>query len=291
MLRQHLTREVLIGVEDIAKALNNQFVNIPGSYLDAFLRVMHQTLPPANPISFVFYNRGTQYCFANEPGNPANIVSPASTLLNNLQSGLGTTPHESVVECNILLNVDYSRYTTVHELGHVFTVRAGGATASSTSFYGLLALPQQTGEPQGIINDSSDLIVLGKVGVYFNPTTGLQEDEWARGRRGWGSSGVYRMSSSGSGLEPACYFQQNPRTDSGKTQAEILEAAADMFLNWVYEELQIMGIGFENVDWASATTCLLVAATTNMDPSLPGTARYNYMEIDVMPRLSSTYGW
>lgn len=178
-LRQHLTREVLIGVEDTAKALNNQFVNIPGSYLEAFIEVMNAGAPPNFPISFVFFQRSGA-CLASNGATPAGT---AASLLNGLQATLGSTTHQSVIECNINFGTSFTRYTAVHELGHTFVGVTGGLASGTGSFFGLIQNPI-LGTIAGIIGVDGN-IVMGTFGET-DPATGQTVSGWVRGGRGWG---------------------------------------------------------------------------------------------------------
>jgi hypothetical protein len=96
-------------------------------------------------------------------------------------------------------------------------------------------------------------------------------------------------------------FQQNPctfpnwettATDVGRV-AEIEEAAADMFLNWVYRTItnispllktEVPGSwsGYRNMDWRNN-------AEAN-DDSYPGDARLEWMQI-VMDNIFDEKGW
>jgi len=292
-LRQHVIREVLMGVEDTAKALNSQFVNIQGSYLGAFLLVMHEMLSPARPISFAIFNRTTAQsnlvCLNSYGGIPPNTTLPQVS-------------HQSYIECDIDLLYDFTRYTVVHELGHTFTQRTGFQGTAPNSYFNLILTPRA--EPIGSIRDNNEQVVMGFGQIPL--ITGITSD-WARGRRGWGSSGGLRPSEAG------CDFQQNTGTFvDGLNQGfsdEVDEAAADMFLNWVYEELESIGlvspkVGFENILWNKLPTatappsqrdasCVLATAapTDWYDSSLSGQARSNYMNTLVMPTLAAMSGW
>jgi len=96
-----------------------------------------------------------------------------------------------------------TEYAVVHELGHVLDIRSGtdlrGYVGNTSRFF---------------LADCSGSRVMGV-------SSGAS---WARGQRGWGSSDP----DTGSGQEIS-QFQQNPYD-----QMSDVEAAADMFLNWVY---------------------------------------------------------
>ncbi len=77
----------------------------------------------------------------------------------------------------------------------------------------------------------------------------LQRPDWVRGTRGWGSWA--------SPLPNPTNFQQNPLdvTDAvafpAERERERDEAAADMFLNWVYSTIG-QG-GFQDINWEPDT--------------------------------------
>jgi hypothetical protein len=73
-------------------------------------------------------------------------------------------------------------------------------------------------------------------------------DGWWRGTRGWGSAAIILWNCTGGNLAPY-NFQQNPcdQIEPVGTQVEIEEAAADMFLNWVY--YAIGETSFQNTLW------------------------------------------
>jgi hypothetical protein len=64
-----------------------------------------------------------------------------------------------------------------------------------------------------------------------------------------------------------------------------------MFLNWVYEEITPVNLGFENIDWTIAPAgCLLAPQPSYADSRNPGQIRYQFME-DVMATLAAPRGW
>jgi hypothetical protein len=60
------------------------------------------------------------------------------------------------------------------------------------------------------------------------------------------------------------------------------EAAADMFLNWVYRT--IAAGGFQNTSWIGITTC---ATGTPQPIERPGDARNDYLNNVVLPTLAT----
>jgi hypothetical protein len=81
---------------------------------------------------------------------------------------------------------------------------------------------------------------------------------------------------------PANDWQVTPTRTPPAIQTERDEAAADMFLNWVYR-VQNLG-GFRNEDQRNISNCAAVATT---DTSNPGNARYRYLQTIVMPTLAT----
>lgn len=91
---------------------------------------------------------------------------------------------------------------------------------------------------------------------------------WTRGDRGWGSGPGLAQNST------ITNFQQHPPAlyPGDNLQTQLDEAAADMFLNWVYRSTNVGG--FKNISWlgncATSTGC--------DDPSLPGDARFEWVD-------------
>jgi hypothetical protein len=232
-----------------------------GSAWDTFRRVMYT--PGRSGIRFD--------CDAN-----AGVVCETENFPPAPNAGL-----QAVIRCGS--QVQLSQYTVVHEYGHVFTGRMGGLVEGST-YFGLISQPQVTLAPPapagtlGPLFDDAQNIVFGPflAGVNLDP-------DWTRGGRGWGSP---------ASTPPAvpCNFQQNaftvndwqvtPTRTPPAIQTERDEAAADMFLNWVYR-VQNLG-GFRNEDQRNISDCAFVAPT---DTGNPGDARYRYMQTIVMPTL------
>ncbi len=157
-----------------------------------------------------------------------------------------------------------SQYTVVHELGHLFDYRTGNALTNH------LNLP---------LNDCNQGVILGQT-----------QRGWERGRRGWGTGPAQYQSSFGP-VRLITNFQQNSTNIP-------LEAAADLFLNWVYRLNNSGGVqptnpcnanprptpghwsgpGFLNAEWSATPHPSFVASSTGIpgtaDPSLPGDIRY-----------------
>jgi hypothetical protein len=248
--------EILAGSRDTGLALQLQYGGASRS--NSFFRVMFST--GRNRIDVECSDAPGYYCFTDN-----NVIAP--------------------VQSRILCYADVilTKYTVVHEYGHVFVGRTGGYVAGTGTFYGLVNIPiPPPTATQGFIADSNGLVVMGN---RIDPTTTPPQMDWVRGNRGWGSAAVQSPS------QP-CSFQQNPYTvldwevtatpAQTQTVRERDEAAADMFLNWVYSKIG-QG-GFANADYRNITDCVSVAPT---DASLPGDARRNYMETVVMPTLAT----
>ncbi|HLU08404.1 MAG TPA: hypothetical protein VK003_01955 [Oceanobacillus sp.] len=259
---------ILAGTLVTADALQSQFGGDPAS--DTFMRVLYSpmAMEPTSGIEFI--------CDVT-----ADDVPTAGCRTRNAPPGEG-------LQARILCgpSVVLTEYTVVHEYGHVFEGRMGGLVEGST-YFGLISRPAVTliptatpGTP-GPLFDSSNLIVFGP---RKDPDT--SEDDWVRGQRGWGSAASTPPS-------VPCDFQQDAYTvddwevtltpQQTQTAHERDEAAADMFLNWVYSEIN-QG-GFHNDNYIGITNC-----STTPTPDLtarPGDARYNYMETIVMPTLAT----
>jgi hypothetical protein len=106
-----------------------------------------------------------------------------------------------------------SQHTIVHEFGHIFDY----LTATGV---GLVTETIDGGPNAGVLGVSGSFVLGGCEAINTNNRSatvmGIFDDDWTRGRRGWGSA------------PPFSTFLQS--LDS----ADPLEAAADMFLNWVY---------------------------------------------------------
>lgn len=118
-----------------------------------------------------------------------------------------------------------AHYPIVHEFGHRFNNQSNDSLRSSL----------QGAVVYDCVGDTeANTIVFGK----SNNGT-----EWARGVRGWGTSGLTLSK-----------FQQHPTDDGapeqkGVTAVEIDETTADMFLNWVYRRIT------DSIDPSTWTSC------------------------------------
>lgn len=192
-------------------------------------------------------------------------------------------------------NYTVTEFTVVHEFGHLLDYRNEAENVLKASFENITLTSCPTIE----------------FTVGATPTAltyrimGVEGNAWDRGSRGWGS---------GPGFSA---YQQHPSDDPTD---EILEATADMFLNWVYRVTSpnsgsvIGGVstvaltppssgctpqlqqipanapavpqswnGFQNIAW-------LQPAPQLMDWGWPGDIRYAYM-IEVMNNVISANPW
>jgi hypothetical protein len=173
-------------------------------------------------------------------------------------------------------NNQFTQYTAVHELGHVFTGRTGGTTSGNT-YYGLIqniGVFDTRGAPSGLV-----------MGLGIDAQG---QSDWLRGFRGWGNPAA---------TPPAlpCNFQQNayvvrdalhPPGHPNRV-TEVDEAAADSFLNWVYYLFTYQSEGYKNVSWQNINTCNAtgIPDTTN----LSGNARATSMGRTVMPKVATYF--
>ena len=232
--------------------------------LNAFLRVgqalqsQYGGISPQEAFTRVMYGSGRSQIQLIRSSSIAYCLTD-----NNV-----SPPLQSTITCNPSLII--TEYTIVHELGHVFVGRTGGhyttdpnATPTNTPTYFYL-------NNFATVVDHNAMIVYG-----YSPST----NSWDRRDRGWGSSSPLISSNQ------ACDFQQNPLKEVGITSDEVDEGAADMFLNWVYQELNLDG--FKNIDWEGYTVC---SVSGNTDTTNPGDERYLWME-GIMEQLGNAREW
>jgi hypothetical protein len=177
---------------------------------------------------------------------------------------------------NFPLNGDLAnaKYTVVHELGHRFE------NQSSTN--AVIGIRERMDGPNVIEDCQSNRIMGTNAQDLDSP------NDWKRGLRGWGTQG-------------RSLFQQNPLEIIdliGNTDEflELSEAAADMFLNWVYRRLNDpvndvedyctsrvevgQWLGFRNID-----------GNGQFDASLPGNSRFAWMQTQIEEIFTSQTGW
>jgi hypothetical protein len=181
--------------------------------------------------------------------------------------------------------VNVTEFTVVHELGHRFDNRSDQG--------GNFSLTERASVTGTTISDCTTTLdrVMG---------TALNDNNWRRGNRGWGS---------GPGFSS---FQQNQTNDEGLTEREVREAMADMFLNWIYRRISDNNTsyfvlstagdpntnaplhrtvacqqpqtetweGFLNRSWISGEPCA-TSANGCADSTLPGNVRYAWMQAHI----------
>ncbi len=286
-LQNHLINETLIGLEDVALALSYKFPRAasglpsdPQARYRAFRTVMGTS--SGNWIGILFYQTGNAknlFCQTNIAQSP-NSTSLGPTPIPNNFPYMNVTPQATIV-CDIDLGSDYSRYTIVHELGHNLEDTSGGIS-NPNSLHQLIRNPlwPPTGpQTAGILFDNNSQIVYGFGPEETSPGSGNFIPGWTRGRRGWGSSAPLKPRGNACDFQQDTYNNPPPQIDN----FEVSEAAADMFLNWVYELLQRRAgyaapTGFADVDWLSATSCITPTPLTVIDTTRPGIARWDWME-------------
>ena len=201
------------------------------------------------------------------------------------------------VTCGNLVDSDdmprpITKYVIVHELGHVFNNQADQNNATS-----LLEYVQSTSTGVPLLQNLSTTLVDDRgwiMGSFFksecSATSNPSELGWRRGERGWGSGpGSTYIPSTGFTDKCVTYdkkvfsdFQQNPGPYDTDIEA-FDETAADMFLNWIYREIN-QG-GFLNRSWKpddpdpnSSSFCNQITSGCISNYN-PGEVRYNWMEI------------
>lgn len=213
------------------------------------------------------------------------MLRPAAVICNGplLDNRTSIDPNNP----NTVYPNEASEYTVVHELGHLFDYRSGNAITNDFSRSGI--------ENYFVIRDCDNERVMGL--ILSNP--------WERGRRGWGTGPQFHTD--GIVRPLITFFQQNPDNSP-------IEAAADMFLNWVYRLNKENGdepadsCGLENrplpEDWAGPGFLNQAWSATPhpspindgagilgvLDTSLPGDRRYFYMDV-LMRTIFSNNQW
>ncbi|MDX2140947.1 MAG: carbohydrate-binding protein, partial [Chloroflexota bacterium] len=217
-------------------------------------------------------------------------------------------------------NLALSAETIVHELGHAFV---GRTALGNPSFLARIENPvADPTDTSGQLRDSNNQFVIGRRTVNFN---GDPYPDWARSQRftipanidnGWGSAAAFpgrcdgraghtfnaaappRFQQNACDIQPWLYSQA-PYNDPNLTRiqdVEVEEAAADMFLNWVYRRTTagtLIGVwqGFQNRLWENdynGNPC--PASSGCSDPGNSGDARYFHMN-RVMRELQLQFGW
>jgi hypothetical protein len=197
-------------------------------------------------------------------------VSSGACLTRNASITCRGTPYEPNPA---LGGVAVFEYVIVHEFGHVFDNRSDGELSQEIEESDRDCYENGTIIPDSsIVNPSGDCIIDNNNVLVM----GLQ-GEWRRGERGWGSG----PSSS------STIFQQHPPSINVEFPGnDYQEAAADMFLNWVYRTNGAGG--FENRNWHPRDDCDTPAGC--LDASNPGDARHVWMTYRI-EQIFTTEGW
>lgn len=227
--------------------------------------------------TFQYPNVQEGYCITYQEGVAGGVLRPAAVLCNDdlIDQYSGT-----------MQTLQASQYTIVHELGHLFDYRTG---------YGL-STP---------IDGS--FVLWDCTTPYPGTVMGLFQDNWTRGRRGWGTGPAQYYNQQGTAVPLVTDFQQN-------TANIPAEAAADSFLNWGYRlnarggaqavdtcSLTPLppydhwtGPGFLNEEWSATPHPSFVGDSAGVpgtpDQSLPGDSRHFDMDTR-MRQIFASSGW
>jgi hypothetical protein len=207
------------------------------------------------------------------PDHMVFIQTNQSGFCQTIQGSNASPPTARRVLCRN--DVSFTPHTVVHELGHIFDNRSARAPGTSLS---------------DRLNERQIVDCLGQ------PVLGPDiNSDFQRGETGWGSGSELGFSLFQQNILNVQYDPINP-IDTDQT-TEIGEAAADMFLNWVYRrntDTDIPNIlnwnicndithhvdgqtgthtweGFLNIDWATNSSVA--------DMGWPGNARFKRMEV------------
>lgn len=268
---------ILQAVGDTAIALSIQS-NRPA--VDAFNTVMRRPNLDTSPINISISKSGTvPYCLTTA-SVPTTIVCGSGVVL--------------------------SKYTIVHELGHVFDNRADQSVngVSSTSLEEYVATTNP-GSDQPILDFGNPRRAV--MGTFQNRYT--FQVYWDRGPRGWGTGPASTYNSSGIALTPILTdMQQHAPPYSGTNNGVSVEAnketAADMFLNWVYRTMDPLFTdpqqqinGFRNISWdpwesEDLGTGFGVCNVPNGCPDTrnPGSARFEWMNSN-LTSMFTVHNW
>ena len=286
--------QVLIGVQNTAAAFNSvQNGNTSGTSQQAkqlFRNIMASNNTDVLYMIRVNSNGGFTY---NSGVGDSCIGTAGEGCVENSYSSIGFYGQFYEPEGSALFVENYIQHVVVHELGHRFDNQTGSVSVD---------LRVENRLTMNVIHpfypDINQLnVALKGCGVdgVFGPVTqqdgtetndddtvlGYFFDGWTRGSRGWGTI-AKPLSPTGQPEGQQELFQINPSNDPS-------EAAADMFLNWVYRrntygapdwfvpenpQSRCNGPsdigqwqGFRNIDQLG-----------NLDTSLPGNTRYLWMD-------------
>ena len=268
--------QILVAVRDSAIAIAIQSKRAP---IDAFNAVMRRPNQDTQATYITISKSGAGDTCLTTAGVPTTIVCGTGIVL--------------------------SKYTIVHELGHVFDNRSDQSVNSnpSTSLEEYVA-NTNSGTNQPIV-DSNDP-PRPVMGTFINRYT--QDVYWDRGPRGWGTGPASNYGTTGTTKGIALTriltnMQQNSPPYNGVVPNK--EAAADMFLNWIYRTLDPQNSdpfqppnGFKNISWDSWESADLntgfgvcnVTAGCADSVRKPGDARFNWMNTN-MTQIFTAHNW
>jgi hypothetical protein len=191
----------------------------------------------------------------------------------------------------------YTKFVFVHELGHRFDNRSRqNIPDEKLSLAGWISYPAQ--EPTNEASRSRVVMDCDKK-TLFGLFSSNNIKHWTRGTRGWGSTANEKEFSD---------FQQNFVDSIGiaDESKDVDEAAADMFLNWVYRRLTDIinsppnwanacagPIPVANEPWSGFKNIMGnkdIAGNNIVDPTQSGNVRYWWME-QVMRLIFQTKNW
>ncbi|MDX2139894.1 MAG: PA14 domain-containing protein [Chloroflexota bacterium] len=243
---------------------------------------------PDVTVSYIHEGQTVSVTYENiNGGNSVDGFIPGCKAFASALSG--TIPRPPAVVCNLTFTP--TEHTFVHELGHIFDYRAGYPNNGISSAIAAGSFTLGSCPSSEFTDPQTGAFFNYRVMGYFaelNPP-------FRRGERGWGT---------GPGFST---FQQNPENIP-------LEAAADMFLNWVYGSNSSSGTspvtgvqtnaaaptggcpvnqsvpppsqnwdGFRNNNWSTSPY--------PYDWGLPGDVRYVYMNGLMVTIFAGNTGW
>lgn len=279
-------QEVLLAVRYAASAFNSYRYNDPsGSNAQAkilFASIIQNQANGAN-LQILRVTNNFQFGSGDLCDGSANVGCTSNN--NNAIALYGNFYPDP----NLNLDIARAHFTVLHELGHRFDNQSRVSVTYQDSLSGRLDI---TPQGQSYVIADCDSIATGGIpnGNAIMGRLSPSPGDWARGARGWGDI---------VGGDPRGHsdFQQNTRSivPPNDQATEIGEAAADMFLNWVYRRItddapvdgacdgpQEIGQwqGFRNL-----------SGDGSYDDTLPGNARYWWMEAQVADIFSQHLNW
>lgn len=298
---------IYAGVEMTARALPQVSPRrdaLPGSTFNLILG----TLPNLTPVNVNFVRANTTGASTDDVSVTIDgqVYTYPDIDFGNCKAFEYTTTRPRAVVCNG--NVNVTEYTVVHEIGHLFDYRSvymvNQGSGTSVPINGISYHLDYAYDPIYDCNEPGS-VVLGYFPVLETPA-------WTRGQRGWGSgpSGqTVAVPFSATPVPLITTYQQNPLFQFPPDESgELLEAAADMFLNWVYRANLRgrrsvydscipsprpspewwSGGGFLNRSWINTTSPNQQPGV--LDTTLPGDRRFFTMDM-AMRSIMNYRGW